>query len=307
VLIEQAFILLPEILHGSGYQQQNYEAGLVGAFSLALLQALNGHNTPNPIGCLQHEKLYRPNGTYQGAPNPRYLRADLFLEIERLYVVNRRLSQYGWRHHAWLEAKFLRNQAGPDGNTHSTNKTAHAAAFLADLVRLAALVPETAQLSHAARYFLHVYDADARFYLPSRGKPWFKSLTTAGRQSLEIVHLQNESQTLRSLLGELGDFALRAQVTNLVLEPIDTEHRPVYHCILTRIDSFTCTVGDDQISLSSQRNFQSAPVGAVNRIAAFVASRLHLRAGSSEEVEPVEPDAPDDAVDEAAAPQGVPN
>lgn len=296
MLIEQAFILLPEILHGSGYQQQNYEAGLVGAFSLAILQALNGHNTPNPIGCLQHEKLYRPNGVYAGMQPPRYLRADLFLDIERLYVANRRLSQYGWRHHAWLEAKFLRNQAGPQGNAHSTNKTAHAAAFLADLVRLATLVPEAAPLSHAGRYFLHVYDAHPRFYLPSKGKSWFRALTTAGRQDLEIADLQTESQTLRNLLGDLDGYSLSAKVTNLVLEPIDTQHRPVYHCILSRIDSFTCSVAADQISLSSQRNFLSAPDGAVDRIAAFVASRLHLKAGSSEEKEPVEPDAQEGAV-----------
>lgn len=305
MLIEQAFILLPEILHGSGYQQQNYEAGLVGAFSLALLQALNGHNTPNPIGCLQHERLYRANGAYEGAQNPRYLRTDLFLDIGRLYVANRRLSQYGWRHHAWLEAKFLRNQAGANGNTHSGNKTAHAAAFLADLIRLAALVPETAELSHAARYFLHVYDADPRFYLPSRGKSWFRSLTTAGRQDLEIANLQNESQTLRNLLGDLEGYSLSAKVTNLVLEPIDTQHRPVYHCILTRLDSFTCTVGADQISLSSQRNFQSAPAGAVDRVAAFVASRLHIKAGSAEEVEPVEANPPEEVA--AAAPVEQPN
>ncbi len=177
MLIEQAFIQLPEILNGSRYQQQNYEAGLVGAFSLAVLQALNGHNTPNPIGCLQHEKLYRTNGAYAGAQNPRYFRGDLFLNIARLYVVNRRLSQYGLRHHAWLEAKFFRNQAGPQGNAHSTNKAAHAAAFLADLARLATLVPEAAPLSCAGRYFFHFYDADPRLYLPSKGKSWFRLCT----------------------------------------------------------------------------------------------------------------------------------
>lgn len=307
MLIEQAFILLPEILHGSGYQQQNYEAGLVGAFSLALLQALNGHNTPNPIGCLQHERLYRTNGVYDGQDDARYLRADLFLDIARLYVANRRLSQYGWRHHAWLEAKFLRNQAGADGLSHSTNKTAHAAAFLADLIRLVTLVPELSDQSRASRYFLHVYDAKPVFYLPFRRKQWPKALTSAGRQSLEIANLQAESQTLRNLLGDMGDITIRAELTNLVLEPIDTEHRPVYHCVLSRIDSFTCRLADDEISLSSRRNFQSAPAGAVARIAAFVATRLHIKAGSSEEVEPVEPDAPDEEMGEAPAPIAVPN
>jgi hypothetical protein len=304
MLIEQAFILLPEILHGSGYQQQNYEAGLVGAFSLALLQALNGHNTPNPIGCLQHERLYRAIGVFEGLDNARFLRADLFLDIARLYVANRRLSQYGWRHNAWLEAKFLRNQAGPDGTSHSTNKTAHAAAFLADLIRLVTLVPEPSDQSRASRYFLHVYDAKPPLYLPFRGKTWPKALTTPGRHILEISNLQKESPTLRNLLGNLEDITIRAELTNLVLEPIDTKERPVYHCVLSRIDSFTCRVADDEISLSSQRNFQSQPVGAVTRVAAFVASRLHVKAGSSEEVQPVEPDVSDEALEEVQTAPG---
>jgi hypothetical protein len=198
------------------------------------------------------------------------------------------------------EAKFLRNQAGAAGDVHSTNKTAHAATFLADLIRLAALVPEPGQLSQTARYFLHVYDAEPRFYLPSRGKSWFKALTNSGRQDLQIANLQDESQTLRNLLGDIEGFSLNAKITNLVLEPIDTQHRPVYHCILTRIDSFTCTVADDQTSLSSQRTFQSEPAGAVDRVAAFVASRLHIKPGSAEEAEPVEPDAPADLEVEGA-------
>jgi len=55
---EGAFSTLPEILLGSGYQKQDYESGLVGAFSLALLQALNGRNIANQISCMQHEKLF---------------------------------------------------------------------------------------------------------------------------------------------------------------------------------------------------------------------------------------------------------
>ncbi len=127
-----------------------------------------------------------------------------------------------------------------------------------------------------------------------------RALTTAGRQDLEIANLQNESQTLRNLLGDLEGYSLSAKVTNLVPEPIDTQHRSVYHCILSRTDSFTCSVGADQISLPSQRNFLSAPDGAIDRVAAFVASRLHLKAGSSEAKEPVEPDAPEGADAEAA-------
>jgi hypothetical protein len=46
MLIEEAFFSLPEILHGSGYQTQSYESGIVSALTLSLLQVLNGRNAP---------------------------------------------------------------------------------------------------------------------------------------------------------------------------------------------------------------------------------------------------------------------
>ena len=156
VLIEQSFFSLPEVLHGSGYQTQSYESGIVSALTLSLLQVLNGRNVPNPIGCLQSERLYRNDGLYQPGGSPRYLRADLFADVNRLYVANKRLSQYGWRHHLWLECKFLRGQAGEVGNQHAGNKSPATGAILADLLRLALLVPETASKTHSSRYFLHV-------------------------------------------------------------------------------------------------------------------------------------------------------
>lgn len=290
MLVEQAFLMLPEILHGSGYQQQDYEAGLVGAFSLSLLQVLNGHNTPNPIACMQHEKLYRSGGIFPHAAAPRYLRADLFLNIAKLYVANRRLSQYGWRHEAWLETKFVRNQAGDDGKANSTNKTAHTAAFLADLIRLITLVPEPDDQSKSARYFLHVYDAHPDRYLTFRGHPWVKSLTEAGRQTLTITNLGNESQTLRRILGDLDGLTITAQLTNLVLSPIEESHRPVYYCYLTRIDSFTCSLGDDVAELTPSRRVAGSDNDQLARIAAFVAARLHIKTGSSEETAPLEPE-----------------
>lgn len=46
MLIEQTFHNLPEILLGAGYSRQEYsqgfEASIVSAFSLAILQELNG-------------------------------------------------------------------------------------------------------------------------------------------------------------------------------------------------------------------------------------------------------------------------
>lgn len=132
MLIEQSFFSLPEVLHGSGYQTQSYESGIVSALTLSLLQVLNGRNVPNPIGCLQSKRLYRIDGLYQLGGNPRYLRADLFADVNRLYVANKRLSQYGWRHHLWLECKFLRGQAGEGGRPARREQIPATGAILAD-------------------------------------------------------------------------------------------------------------------------------------------------------------------------------
>lgn len=48
MLIEQAFFSLPEVLHGTGYQSQSYEYGIVSVLILSLLKVLNGRNAPNP-------------------------------------------------------------------------------------------------------------------------------------------------------------------------------------------------------------------------------------------------------------------
>ena len=214
MLLEQAFLALPEVLHGSGYQRQDYEAGIVSAFSLAVLQVLNGRNVNNPIGCIQSERLFRSGGLYDGVADPRYLRTDLFLDVSRLFVANKRLGQYGWRHNLWLEGKFFRGGAG-DGTQHSGNKTNYVALILADLLRLCTLVPEKGAQSIAGRYFLHVYDAHPQYYLTYRSRSWCKKICESGTHDLTLEGLNTEPASVRRLLGELESIKAEINVTNL--------------------------------------------------------------------------------------------
>ena len=295
MLIEQAFFSLPEVLHGSGYQQQDYESGIVGAFTLSLLQVLNGRNVPNPVGCLQSEKMFRAGGDFPGHPAPRYLRADLFVDVTRMTVANRRLAQYGWRHNAWLEGKFLRRPAA-GANTHSPNKTSSVASFAADLIRLAVLVPEAiGGLSKAGRYFLHVYDQPPEFYLTFQNRAWCKRICSEGANTINIGNLGNEPATFHRLLGDMGDLSMSLTVTNFVAKPIISVHRPVYWCHLTRIDTVQATLGDRSVSINADRTVVSEHPDALDRIAAHVAGHLHIAPDSREtipapEVDEAEPE-----------------
>ena len=273
MLIEQSFFSLPEILHGSGYQTQNYEAGIVSALSLSLLQVLNGRNVSNPIGCLQTERLYRVDGLYQPAGRQRYFRADLFADVNRLYVANKQLSQYGWRHHLWLECKFLRGQAGVNGDCHASNKSPATGAILADLLRLALLVPETALKTRSSRYFLHVYDADPKFYLTFRGRSWCKSLVTVGEHEIHISNLDQEPKAIKRFIGELPGLDVKLKVTNFYVGPLHTEHRPAYRCWLTRIDKIEAKLEQHTVKIDTNRSITQSVDGLVH-IAAFTAERL---------------------------------
>ena len=288
MILEQAFTHLPEVLHGSGYQQQSYEAGIVGAFALAVLQALNGRNVANPIACMQFERQFRAGGKYTGLEKARYLRADLFVDIERLYVANRRLAQYGWRHDSWIEAKFLRNQAG-DGTSHSGNKTAHTASFIADIIRLAALVPETkSKYSSHGRYFLHVYDADPKFYLTVTTRDWAKAICTPGSQSIKIDAIDALPPTIRRLLGEFRDLSVSAEITTSAITPTNTTHRPCYWMYLTRLDDVKVQWGTHSFHVASDRKVTMSSDGALDLIAAYVAETIHVAVASAEEEPPAE-------------------
>ena len=282
MLFEQSFYALPEVLHGSGYQKQDYEAGIINAFTLAVLQVLNGRNVNNPIGCIQAEKLFREKGKYLGNSNPRYLRADLFLDVSRLYVANKRLSQYGWRHNLWLEGKFLRGQAGA-GSTHCGNKTNYVASYIADLIRLSTLVPETVgEDSIAGRYFLHVYDAHPQYYLTFRNRNWCKRICESGTHDIQLSNLSSENATVRGLLGELDDLELALNVTNTCAWPVSTDNGPIYWCCLTRINTVKASARWAEFKITENRKVEAKDQTHFDFIAAFVASRLHIKADSSE-------------------------
>ena len=171
MILEQALFHLPEILTGSGYPRQSYEGGIVGAFSLAILQALNGRNIPNPISCLHAEKPFQLDGWKRGeTKRRRYLRSDLHLNLEANEIGSDRLAAYGWRFRNWIEAKFFRKStSNPQQNT---------AAILADLLRLLALVPNLAPANGdgriiTGRYLLHIYEAfDPKVYLSFKKANW---------------------------------------------------------------------------------------------------------------------------------------
>jgi hypothetical protein len=309
MLLEQAFHALPEILCGSRYPGQDYESGIVMAFTMAILQELNGRNVSNPLSCIQGERLYENEGFQSGSSMPRYLRADLVLNTGSLRVASARLGDcYGWRHENWLEAKFFRvrnkrTNKARDCNKR-TNKTGPTATLLADLVRLATLVPETpGEKSSKGRYLLHIYDRPPTDYISSRrnknkngagGKrQWASVVHVAGTHTAEIAELDKEPPSFQATLGAMGALSLKLSLTNVVLTPLrvqraHTTDKTVYWCVLTRIDSVECKDGERNFEVAADRNVTESACGVFKTLRAQVAIRLG-EVPETEKTEPADP------------------
>jgi hypothetical protein len=244
MLYEQAFASLPEFLTGLPYQHFDYEGTLMSAFSMAVLQELNGRNINNPISCLRSEV------EYPAAPGKR---ADLHLDLGAMNIMTPALAQYGIFQHNWLEAKYFK--LNEDGHP-TVDKLKVTLLLLKDIIRLVALPPEKiGEPSQCGRYLLHAYQGPARKHIAEKkntqnGNPgftrnWVKSIRVTGRQQVGNVHAQQEVGQFDTVIGvNLRPLQLEFSATTFAYEP-RTNDSTVYWCYLTRIDDFRVTLDQD--------------------------------------------------------------
>lgn len=236
MLIESAFQYLPEILCGSSYQAQRFEAGITNAFSLALLQELNARNVPNPLGALSVELLYSNKiFTHPYTNEPKYDRCDLYVDLMALNVTNDKLDRFGWRHRNYMEAKFFR--------ASNRNITTNPADLMTDILRLCCLVrPQRIAYDRwveavknakslgqpppeqrvfvpyeeknsdnsryeglcVGRYLLHVYLGNVRDYMQTNARPWAVGITTSGSRKLTVELAKKGERTIEGRTNRRG-------------------------------------------------------------------------------------------------------
>lgn len=331
MLIEQAFLNLPEILVGARYPTQGYEGGLVAAFGMAVLQELNGRNANNPISHLIAERIYQIDRIprsyspsrylYEIEPftdlnqKPRYLRADLHVTLGDLRTGTRALARYGWRSSNWIEAKFFRDYP----NSHCPAKPINGGLLVADLIRLMALPPielprsprlvrsqtafsasnDQVRFPHltTGRYLLHVYQGLPKYYhgfsrnkdgdKPGGKRRWLEALLQPGTAKITTLDLENERDSfLKPLNPELAKLDCECMVTNFVVAPsYERDRSDAYICVLTRLDSYSLTLGDDKWQVTLAREGIQSSLGAFDRIRRHVGNFVHAK----EQIEEVAP------------------
>ena len=218
MLIEQAFFNLPEIMVGNGYAKTEYEGGIVSAFSLALLQELNGRNINNPISCINAEKRYHEEYNY---------RSDLHINLNATNLNNTSLREYGFRQNNYLEAKFFR---GTQSNT-----TDNILKILLDLYRIMLMPIKNENKPHTniGRYFLHVYLGSPKDFFGKKFS-WLLAITKQGIQNIQIQLTENT--TAFNIFPQ--DFQANIRINNLCIQSDFEIENKLYTFILSRIDEF---------------------------------------------------------------------
>ncbi len=287
MLVESAFSMLPEVVLGLGFQRVRREANAVGSFAFSLLNALHSKNVLDPIQRLQLEKNYGSRVATLPA-NGANRQCDIFLDYGGSKIGSKALANYGWRYHNYVEAKFLRSYRRTAAG-HDTRASANSAEVVADLIRLAALVPEPQAVQNAAnaktasaRYFLCLSDHPPHIfinqYLTALRDTFFNPPKTC-RIDIDLTTGRSSKAFAQKVGTGFNSMRLElSQATCFAHYPLDANTPSAMWMLLIRLDAFSIYMEDNGVtrsfSVSADRTIHQAAAGDYNLIRNFIAVNL---------------------------------
>jgi len=212
MIVESAFLKLPELLETSAAGSQVREATTIHAMATGVLIELNGRNIEHPAQHVVVEKRYQQSG-----PASAYA-ADLFVQLSGAVSRPELVAGYGYRENNWLEGKAFIDRPAPKRRPKSIGR------IVRDILRLC-LFPEEKQGAHRqnSRFLLLVSSADPQeFWRGSDDRRWITNLTTPGEHSIDIpVDTFN-----KSTVGGIGGIDDTSKIPRIGINVFNTTFRP---------------------------------------------------------------------------------
>lgn len=184
MIIESAFMKIPEVLNFYGEEEYIYESNITNLFSNALVLELNARNIDNPLNKILFEKRYNPLVNR---------RCDIYTNFDFL---NDNLYKYGYYKENFVEVKYFGNLNNKKG---TQTKTENSGSLILDIYRL---IKGTDNVDKG-RYLLSVFDDEPSKFLAftrSDGsrRNWLDKLFKPGEEKLEF-DLSREPTTIKKL------------------------------------------------------------------------------------------------------------
>lgn len=278
MIVEKAFFNLPEIMLGSGYVKQEYEASIVTAYSLAVLQELNSRNIQNPIAKITAERKYNEISN-EVDPSFRY---DLDISLKDTFLGNDNIYRYGFRFKNCVEAKYFRTS----NNGKPTTK--NVVLLLKDIYRIIffTLSNNNDKKDGIGRYLLHMYKGKVETRLSLNRnqnnkekrvkRTWIELMISPGVHSITESDFSLEKETAKEFkMFPKNIIIKKLNITNYVIDNTFTEGKSThddYVFVLTRINYFTVSYKngnkDDDIELTPDGLTKISSKGALKTIKA---------------------------------------
>lgn len=248
MLIESAFLKLPELLLSSFTYKGNVEATVVNCLVTGLYMELIARSVPFPYSHITVEIPY-PEQSRVGT----VFRADLLFEAGGSIPLSSipLLERYGFKKKQWLEAKSFFSK----GNS-SPSKTQNIGRVVKDVIRLC-LFPEEGTGEHRdnGRYMLLVFDKHPSQYLAYSDRNWLKQIFEKRTPSVSI-DLGSEKSSLVNAIVAQNSINARVDLSLSVLhfEPSTKTSSSVYWGYLFRIDKFSISINGKSIQSNGETN-----------------------------------------------------
>lgn len=250
MIIESAFLKLPELLTSIYDHRDTYEATIAHLFSVAVLMELYARNIPSPYQQVFTEKAY-PTPDTRG----QTIHADVHINLSGVIETRGRMALYGAREVNWLEIKaFLTSTR----SSSSAPRTANAGKILRDLLRLS-ILPEEMQgaIRQNGRFFLLVCSDPASHYLALQERAWLSLMLSEG-YSEPVINLADEPESLRKEVGagfiQSPDLRIHLRVRTRLFEPEDRTPSPVFWGYLVRILHYRIESGGNAAEFDDRPN-----------------------------------------------------
>jgi hypothetical protein len=239
MLIESAFLKLPELMLSSYTHRGNVEAMVVHHLATGLQMELNARSVPFGYNYITVEKPY-PKQSRTGT----VFRADLLFESGGSVPRGARIDQYGFKENQWLEAKSFFSKG-----SSSPAKTQNIGRVVKDVIRLC-LLPEELQgsIRQNGRYVLLVFDKHPAKYLAYSDRGWLRQIFEERAPSVSI-DLNSEKPSMVSSIVSQDSINAQVDLSLSVMhfEPSAKTPAPVYWGYLLRINRFAISINGKAI------------------------------------------------------------
>jgi len=256
MIIEEAFLKLPEILLSHSAPHEQYENTIVNYFAMGILTELFARNVPSPIGYVTLEKPYVER--FKRIAN---MRADIYVDLSGVKSNGLGHELYGIKPENWIEVKYF---GGIGRSKGSETLVSNVGKISFDLFRLCLFVQEipTPERNINARYLLCVFNEEPQKYLAFRRKnrtwrDWLVQILKTGEHSINI-RVDNEAKSFKDgfsknfanniMAKQISPISLGLRTITHSFYPLRTQIKPLYWGYLIRIIDFDISINKCTLS-----------------------------------------------------------